>query len=77
MINSQWSKIGRTPYQWIEGDIVVDDLDHSLIGAITRIEGDIVYTTFDEAGIHKRDITMVIPWNMRFDIDDEIKKMLK
>lgn len=76
MVND-WSKWGRKVDEWVTGDIVVDDLDHGLIGAITKIEGDIIFTTFDDTGIHKRDITMVCPWHNRCDIDDVIKEALK
>ena len=68
-----WSKWGRKPYEWVVGDIVVDDLDHNLIGAITKIDGNTIYTTYDDAGIYYKDITMVCPWKHREDISDEIK----
>lgn len=64
-----WESLGRKPYEWITGDIVVDDLDNHNIGSVLKVENGIVYTTFEEGGISAMDITMVIPWNKRMDIE--------
>lgn len=67
-LRRKWANWDRMPNEWKEGDIVVDDLDHSSIGAITKIEGDVVYTTFEKGGLCCLDITMVTPVDMRYDL---------